>query len=73
MRHHFNTDATIGTLLIPTLVQGCVAMSFFFIPLISMGVVGLGTREDSGGGGPLQFCADLGRILRDVHHNDLLG
>ena len=31
MRAHFNTDATFGTLLLPTLIQG-VAMAFFFIP-----------------------------------------
>jgi DHA2 family multidrug resistance protein len=40
MRQHFNTDATFGTLMVPTLVQG-VAMSFFFIPLISMSLSGL--------------------------------
>jgi DHA2 family multidrug resistance protein len=33
MRAHFNTDATIGTLLLPTMIQG-IAMAFFFIPLM---------------------------------------
>src|SRR5215831_3114069 len=40
MRAHFNTDATIGTLLVPTVIQGA-AMACFFIPLISIGLSGL--------------------------------
>jgi DHA2 family multidrug resistance protein len=35
MRSNFNTQASFGTILIPTLVQG-VAMAFFFIPLVSI-------------------------------------
>jgi DHA2 family multidrug resistance protein len=55
MRQHFNTDATIGTLLIPTLVQG-VAMSFFFIPLISMGLSGLPPERIPGASGLFNFA-----------------
>jgi MFS transporter, DHA2 family, multidrug resistance protein len=40
MRAHFNTDATIGTLLIPTIIQGA-GMAAFFIPLMSMALGGL--------------------------------
>jgi DHA2 family multidrug resistance protein len=40
MRARFNTDATIVTLLIPTLIQGA-AMAAFFIPLMSMTLAGL--------------------------------
>jgi MFS transporter, DHA2 family, multidrug resistance protein len=40
MRAHFNTDATIGTLLIPTVIQGA-GMAAFFIPLMSMTLSGL--------------------------------
>jgi MFS transporter, DHA2 family, multidrug resistance protein len=40
MRAHFNTDATIVTLLIPTLIQGA-AMATFFIPLMSITLSGL--------------------------------
>jgi MFS transporter, DHA2 family, multidrug resistance protein len=40
MRQHFNTDATIGTLLVPTVIQG-IGMAFFFIPLLSLGLSGL--------------------------------
>jgi len=55
MRQHFNTDATIGTLLVPTLVQG-VAMSFFFIPLISMGLSGLSPEKIPGASGLFNFA-----------------
>jgi len=55
MRQQFNTDATIGTLLIPTLVQG-VAMSFFFIPLISMGLSGLPPERIPGASGLFNFA-----------------
>jgi DHA2 family multidrug resistance protein len=40
MRAHFNTDATIGVLLVPTFIQG-LAMATFFIPLIALGLSGL--------------------------------
>jgi DHA2 family multidrug resistance protein len=40
MRAHFNTDATIGTILVPTLIQGA-AMAGFFIPLMSITLSGL--------------------------------
>jgi len=40
MRAQFNTDATIGTLLIPTIIQGA-GMAAFFIPLMSMSLSGL--------------------------------
>jgi DHA2 family multidrug resistance protein len=40
MRAHFNTDATIGTLLVPTIIQGA-GMAAFFIPLMAMTLSGL--------------------------------
>src|SRR5580700_11509373 len=40
MRARFNTDATIGTLLIPTIIQGA-GMAAFFIPLMSITLGGL--------------------------------
>jgi DHA2 family multidrug resistance protein len=40
MRARFNTDATIATLLVPTLIQGA-GMAAFFIPLMSMTLSGL--------------------------------
>jgi MFS transporter, DHA2 family, multidrug resistance protein len=35
MRARFNTDATIGTLMLPTVIQGA-GMAAFFIPLVSI-------------------------------------
>jgi DHA2 family multidrug resistance protein len=40
MRSHFNTEADVATLMLPTLVQG-IAMAFFFIPLTTMTLSGL--------------------------------
>ena len=40
MRAGFNTDATIGTLLVPTLIQGAGAATFF-IPLLTLTLSGL--------------------------------
>jgi len=55
MRQHFNTDATIGTLLIPTLVQG-IAMPFFFIPLISLSLSGLAPERIPAASGLFNFA-----------------
>lgn len=41
MRSHFNTQADFATILIPTVIQG-VAVAFFFIPLMSITLSGLG-------------------------------
>ena len=35
MRSNFNTQASFGTILVPTIVQG-IAMAFFFIPLVTI-------------------------------------
>ena len=35
MRSHFNTEADVFTLLMPTVIQG-IAMAFFFVPLITL-------------------------------------
>jgi DHA2 family multidrug resistance protein len=40
MRSQFNTDATLGTLLVPTVIQG-VGVAAFFIPLLSITLSGL--------------------------------
>ena len=40
MRSNFNTQADIGTIMIPTIIQG-VAMAFFFIPLQAIVFSGL--------------------------------
>ncbi|HKD53145.1 MAG TPA: DHA2 family efflux MFS transporter permease subunit [Steroidobacteraceae bacterium] len=40
MRAHFNTNATIGVLLLPTVIQGA-GVAVFFIPLVSISLSGL--------------------------------
>src|SRR5437762_9095080 len=55
MRQHFNTNATIGTLLVPTLVQG-IAMAFFFIPLISISLAGLPPERIPSASGLFNFA-----------------
>lgn len=40
MRSHFNTQADMQTILVPTIVQG-IAMAFFFIPLSTITLSGL--------------------------------
>ncbi len=55
MRSHFNTNATIGTLLVPTLIQGA-AMATFFIPLIAIGLAGLTPDRIPAASGLMNFA-----------------
>jgi len=55
MRSHFNTEATIWTLLVPTLIQG-IAMAFFFIPLIAIGLSGLTPDRIPSASGLMNFA-----------------
>jgi len=55
MRAHFNTDATIGVLLVPTLIQG-IAMATFFIPLIALGLSGLPPERIPSASGLINFA-----------------
>ena len=55
MRSHFNTDATIGVLLVPTLIQG-LAMATFFIPLIALGLSGLPPERIPAASGLINFA-----------------
>jgi DHA2 family multidrug resistance protein len=55
MRAHFNTDATIGVLLVPTLIQG-FAMATFFIPLIALGLSGLAPERIPSASGLINFA-----------------
>ena len=72
MRQHFNTDATIGTLLVPTLIQG-VAMAFFFIPLISISLVWTAARAHPQRFRPVQFCSYHRGIIRHIDHHHPVG
>ena len=40
MRSGFNTQADVGTIMVPTLIQG-IAMAFFFIPLVTITLSGI--------------------------------
>jgi DHA2 family multidrug resistance protein len=55
MRAHFNTQATIGTLLIPTLIQG-IAMATFFIPLMQIALSGLSPERIPSASGVFNFA-----------------
>jgi DHA2 family multidrug resistance protein len=55
MRSHFDTDASIGTLLVPTLIQGA-ALATFFVPLISLGLSGLAPERIPAASGLMNFA-----------------
>ncbi len=55
MRAHFNTNATIGVLLVPTLIQGA-ALACFFIPLIAIGLSGLTPDRIPAASGLMNFA-----------------
>src|SRR2546430_312013 len=55
MRARFNTDATIGTLLVPTLIQGA-AMAVFFIPLVTISLSGLAPERIPAASGLFNFA-----------------
>ena len=55
MRAHFNTDASFGTLMIPTLIQGA-GLAFFFVPLISLSLAGLSPERVPAASGLLNFA-----------------
>jgi DHA2 family multidrug resistance protein len=55
MRAHFNTDATIGTLMLPTLIQGA-GMAAFFIPLVSISLSGLAPERIPAASGLFNFA-----------------
>jgi len=55
MRAHFNTDATIGTLMLPTVIQGA-AMAAFFIPLVSLSLSGVSPERIPAASGLFNFA-----------------
>jgi len=55
MRAHFNTDATIGTLMLPTVIQGA-AMAAFFIPLVSISLSGMPPERIPAASGLFNFA-----------------
>jgi DHA2 family multidrug resistance protein len=55
MRAHFNTDATIGVLLLPTVIQGA-GIAAFFIPLVSLSLSGLAPERIASASGLFNFA-----------------
>jgi DHA2 family multidrug resistance protein len=55
MRSHFNTNATVGVLLIPTFIQG-LALATFFIPLIALSLSGLSPERIPSASGLINFA-----------------
>jgi DHA2 family multidrug resistance protein len=55
MRAHFNTDATIATLMLPTVIQGA-GMAAFFIPLVSISLSGLAAERIPAASGLFNFA-----------------
>jgi DHA2 family multidrug resistance protein len=83
MRAHFNTDATIGTLLLPTVIQG-IGMAGFFIPLVSITLNGLPGNKIPAASGLSNFvrimCGGIGSSIfttawdrrSTLHHAQLM-
>ena len=55
LRSLFNTQATLATLLVPTLIQGA-ALATFFIPLISLALTGLSPERIPSASGLINFA-----------------
>jgi DHA2 family multidrug resistance protein len=55
MRSHFSTDATIATLMLPTIIQGA-GMAAFFIPLVSISLSGLSPDRIPAASGLFNFA-----------------
>jgi DHA2 family multidrug resistance protein len=55
MRSHFNTEADLPTLLLPTIIQGA-AVAVFFIPLITLGLSGLSPDRIPAASGLFNFA-----------------
>ena len=55
MRADFNTNATIGTLMLPTVIQGA-GMATFFIPLVSISLSGLRPERIPAASGLFNFA-----------------
>ena len=72
MRANFNTDATIGVLLIPTIIQGA-GMAAFFIPLMALTLNGLPAGAHSGRLRTVEFRAHHRRLLRHLDHHHAMG
>ncbi len=55
MRSHFNTDAPMSVLLLPTIIQGA-AMACFFVPLVTLSLSGLAPERIPAASGLFNFA-----------------
>jgi MFS transporter, DHA2 family, multidrug resistance protein len=55
LRSGFDTDASIATILVPTLLQGA-ALAFFFVPLVTLSLSGLAADRVPASSGLLNFA-----------------
>jgi DHA2 family multidrug resistance protein len=55
MRAQFDTDASFGVLLVPTVIQG-IGVACFFVPLVSLSLSGLSADRVPSASGLLNFC-----------------
>ncbi len=55
MRSHFNTDAPMSVLLLPTVIQGA-AMACFFVPLVTLSLSGLAPERIPAASGLFNFA-----------------
>ena len=72
MRSLYTTDADFCALVIPMLVQG-MAMSTFFVSMVTLSLNGVPPNAGAGGLGPLQLRAHHRRQLRRLPRHHLLG
>jgi MFS transporter, DHA2 family, multidrug resistance protein len=55
LRARFDTDASITTILVPTIIQGA-GVACFFVPLVSLSLSGLSADRVPAASGLLNFC-----------------
>jgi len=55
LRARFDTDVSLATILVPTVIQGAGA-AFFFVPLVSLSLSGLSPDRVPAASGLLNFC-----------------
>jgi MFS transporter, DHA2 family, multidrug resistance protein len=58
MRARFDTDVSLATIMVPTLIQG-ISLAFFFVPLVSLSLSGLSADRVPAASGLLNFCRIL--------------
>jgi MFS transporter, DHA2 family, multidrug resistance protein len=55
LRARFDTDVSLATILVPTVIQG-IGVACFFVPLVSLSLSGLSAERVPAASGLLNFC-----------------